>query len=186
MTPNETVAVGVRIDTDLHKGLAVIATRHYRPGQVVVIGRAVRVVPQRTTHSFQVDWHTHVDLDQPARSINHSCDPNTGIQDNDHGGFDFVALRPINPGEEITWDYETSEYRSIAVPHCRCGAVDCRMVIRGFHHRRHDPQWRPSHLAYYLRGDAIAQTPAVTPRTASTSAASGPVTGRCHGAADRQ
>lgn len=186
MSTNETIAAGVRVDTKLHKGLIVVTTQHCHPGQVVIIGRAVRVVPCRTSHSFQVDRNTHVDFAAPACYINHSCDPNTGIRDNDHGGFDFIALREIAPGEELTWDYETSEYISIAVPRCLCGSANCRKVIRGFRHRHNDPSWRPSHLADYLRGAATAQTPAATPRVTSTSVASGPVTGRCHGDAERQ
>lgn len=186
MTRNKHADTDVIIDKDPHKGLRVITNRHYTTGDVVVIGRPVRVVPHRTTHSFQVGWDTHVDLDEPARRINHSCDPNTGIRDNHHGGFDFIALRDIDTGEEITWDYETSEYVSIAVRHCLCAAGNCRTVIKGFHHRREDPRWRPTHLANYLRGVTTVNAPTISPRTARATVASGPVTGRCHGAADRQ
>lgn len=143
----------VRIVVDHEKGLCVIATEPHRLGQSVVIGRAERVVAARTNHSFQVGWSTHVDLTTPARYINHSCDPNTGIRDNQWGGFDFIALREIASEEEITWDYETSEYVSIAVSECRCGAPRCRSVIRGFSYRRSDPAWRPTHLAAYLRDE---------------------------------
>lgn len=186
MTSEETVTANVHIANDTQMGLAVVATRQFPSGRVVVIGRATRVVPYRTTHSFQVGWETHVDLDEPACYINHSCDPNTGIRDNDYGGFDFIALRDIAPNEEITWDYETSEYLSIAVPRCLCGTANCRKMIRGFRERRTDPQWQPTHVANYLRGEATAHTPAAIPRIASTSVASGPVTGRCQADADRQ
>ena len=176
----------VRIETHSYKGRMVVALRAIRRGDLVIIGRAVQVVPHRTTHSFQVDWTTHVDLDAPARYINHSCDPNTGIQDNRHGGFDFIALRDIAPTDEITWGYETSEYVSIAVTHCLCGAPNCRRAIHGFQHRRHDPNWRPTHLANYLRDETTVNAPMATPRMTSTNVASGPVTGRCHRAAERQ
>lgn len=185
MTSDVTTAA-VRIETHARKGRMVVAVHAIRPGDLAVIGRVVEVVAQRTTHSFQVGWDTHVDLDEPARCINHSCDPNTGIQDNSHGGFDFIALRDIAPTEETTWDYETSEYVSIAVAHCLCGAANCRTAIRGFQHRRHDPLWRPTHLANYLREETTVNALTARPRTTSTSVASGPVTGRCHGAADRQ
>lgn len=186
MIPKGTAMTDVRIAADPKKGLEVVATRQFPSGHVVVIGRPTRVVPHRTTHSFQVDWETHVDLDEPACYINHSCNPNTGIRDNDYGGFDFIALRDIAGDEEITWDYETSEYLSIAVPRCLCEAASCRKVIRGFRERRTDPHWQPHHIANYLRGETAAHTPAVTPRIASISAASGAVTGRCQGDADRQ
>ena len=160
---------GIRIDSDEHKGLTVVATRLFQPNEVVVFGGAGQVVPERTNHSFQTGLHTHVDMAPPACYLNHSCDPNTGVVDNDQGGFDFVALREIATGEEITWDYETSEFISIAVPHCRCGAANCRGVIRGFLYRCSDSAWQPTHLAGYLRRgtDAKARTGAV--HTASTN-----------------
>ncbi|MGH3588171.1 MAG: SET domain-containing protein-lysine N-methyltransferase [Pseudonocardia sp.] len=136
---------------DPDKGRCVVATMRFAPGQTVVVGAVERVVPARTNHSFQVGWDTHVDLTSPARDINHSCDPNTGIRDNDGGAFDFVALREIAPDDEVTWDYETSEYVSIAVSRCLCGEARCRSVIRGFSHRRGDRSWQPTHLAGYLR-----------------------------------
>lgn len=179
-------AFGVKIINDGHKGLSVVATQPFHTTQVVIISRVVRVVPHRTNHSFQTDWNRHVDLNSPACYINHSCDPNVGIRDNSHGGFDFVALREITLQEEVTWDYETSEYTSIAVPRCLCGAANCRKVIRGFQCRRDDPSWKPTHLAYYLRGNTQVHTPAKIPRTISINAASGPVSGRCQAAADRQ
>ncbi|MGH8963736.1 MAG: hypothetical protein ACRDXB_00130 [Actinomycetes bacterium] len=108
------------------------------------------------------------------------------MHDNSHGGFDFVALREITPSEEITWDYETSEYTSIAVSRCLCGTMNCRKVIRGFQHRRDDPSWQPTHLARYLRGDTQAQIPTRTPRASNTRAASGPVSGLCQAEAERQ
>lgn len=186
MTSDLTTVADVRIDNHVKKGRMVVAARSYEPGDAVVVGRAIEVVPQRTNYSFQVDWDTHVDLDEPARCINHSCDPNTGIQDNQHGGYDFIALRHIASAEEITWDYETSEYVSIAVSSCLCGAANCRTKICGFEHRRNDPRWQPTHLADYLRGATMASVPTATPRTAKTTVASGPVNGRCQGDAERQ
>lgn len=186
MIPEETVTVDVRIADDARKGLTIVAARRFSYGHVVVVGRPARVVPCRTAHSFQVDWDAHVDLDAPACYINHSCDPNTGICDNDYGGFDFIALRDIAQNEEITWDYETGEYVSIAVPCCLCGTANCREVIRGFRERITDPHWQPIHVANYLRGDASVHIAAVTARIARTTVASGPVTGRCQGDADRQ
>src|SRR5580704_12730305 len=99
----------VRIVTSEHKGRAVVALRRFRPTEIVIIGHAVSVVPESTTHSFQKDWDTHVELDAPARFMNHSCQPNTGVVDNSHDGYNFVALQEIQPDDELTWDYETTE-----------------------------------------------------------------------------
>lgn len=114
------------------KGRSVFARRRFLAGETVVIGRIVRVVPQRTRYSFQLDWDLHVDLDEPAHLLNHSCDPNLGIKRNQFGGYNFAAIRTIKPGEELCWDYAMTEYISIAVNYCRCGSQHCRKTIRGW------------------------------------------------------
>lgn len=151
----------VRVVTSEHKGRAVVALRRFRPAELVVIGRAVCVLPDRTTHSFQKDWDTHVELDAPARFMNHSCRPNTGVVNNRHDGYNFVALQEIQPSDELTWDYETTEYVSIAVPRCLCATKECRTRIHGYRFRCQDESWRPTHLARYLSDQHAA--PPLTP-----------------------
>ncbi|WP_406510427.1 SET domain-containing protein-lysine N-methyltransferase [Streptomyces sp. NBC_00212] len=138
---------GVVVREAVGKGLGVYADRPFAVGELVVRGRVERAAPHRTRHSFQKDWDLHVELDETARSVNHSCMPNTGVVDNTLGGYDFVALVPIPAGQEITWDYETTEYESIAVEDCLCGSSECRGRTRGFRYRT-DPI---RYLAAYLR-----------------------------------
>jgi SET domain-containing protein len=47
-------------------------------------------------------------MDLPGRFINHSCNSNTGIRDNKAGAFDFVTLRKVSSGEQLTWDYSVT------------------------------------------------------------------------------
>lgn len=57
-------------------------------------------------------------MQPPERYLNHSCDPNTSVV-----GQSDVALRDIQPGEEITSDYidlETEKFK------CHCGSSICR------------------------------------------------------------
>jgi len=54
---------------------------------------------------------------------NHSCDPNTWWADD----FTLVARRTIMPGEEVTFDYSTSEsLENPEMPECHCGSPICR------------------------------------------------------------
>eukprot|EP01125_Pyxidicula_operculata_P018897 TRINITY_DN677_c0_g1_i1.p1 TRINITY_DN677_c0_g1~~TRINITY_DN677_c0_g1_i1.p1 ORF type:complete len:213 (+),score=47.71 TRINITY_DN677_c0_g1_i1:269-907(+) len=54
---------------------------------------------------------------------NHSCDPNTWWYDD----FTLVARRDVAEGEELTFDYATSESEpNPAMPMCLCGASVCR------------------------------------------------------------
>lgn len=144
--------MSVIIRVTRHKGRGVFANRFFMPGELVVRGRMLKGLSERTTHSFQVDFDTHVELDEPARVINHSCDPNLGIQDNEFGGYDFIALCAIQKGEEVTWDYETSEYISIAVKRCCCGAAECRRTIIGFQYREEALRKKyETYIAGYLK-----------------------------------
>lgn len=59
----------------------------------------------------------------PAKFINHSCDPNCEAQII-RGVIWFVALRDIPSGEEITFNYgyDVEHWREHP---CRCGAPNC-------------------------------------------------------------
>ncbi len=61
--------------------------------------------------------------------VNHCCEPNTGIK----GQISLVALRNIEVGEEITFDYGTVIYQNEGAPYyelkCECGAKNCRKKI---------------------------------------------------------
>jgi len=58
--------------------------------------------------------------------FNHSCDPNAGMQ----GHLLFVALRDIQPGEEVTYDYvmTDADLDEYSFP-CHCGAPHCRKIV---------------------------------------------------------
>lgn len=58
----------------------------------------------------------------PADWINHSCDPNAGLS----GQIALVAMRPIDPGEEICFDYAMSDSSSYDEFDCHCGTERCR------------------------------------------------------------
>lgn len=58
--------------------------------------------------------------------INHSCEPNAFMKIlYDH--ILFIALRDIEPGEEITIDYESTLHSDSKK--CICGAKTCRGTI---------------------------------------------------------
>jgi len=60
--------------------------------------------------------------EDPMRFTNHACSPNARLTIRD-GRVEFYALRPIEPGEEITVNYgETHHEGTLA---CRCGAPNC-------------------------------------------------------------
>ncbi len=62
-----------------------------------------------------------------AWQMNHSCQPNVGF----NAAEDFVAMRAIQRGEELCWDYAFGESNPKFRMRCRCGAAGCRGVVTG-------------------------------------------------------
>ena len=62
-----------------------------------------------------------------AQYINHSCDGNMKSY-SVHGHIYLSSLRPIEAGEELTYDYNIDE--EFNVP-CVCGAENCRGKLGG-------------------------------------------------------
>jgi hypothetical protein len=117
--------------------LGVLATVDFRAGESVVriTGRDVAVP---TRYTLQVAHGVHVDAEpDPSRPqgypdwrfCNHSCEPNVALR-----GRAFVALRAIASGEEITFDYDSTEWDMAAPFACECGSRRCRRTIRGYRH----------------------------------------------------
>lgn len=92
--------------------------------------------------------------EQLVDHFNHSCDPNAGFK----GQIFLVAMRDIDAGEEITFDYamtlaeapnpEEFPY-SLA---CECGLASCRKTITDRDWRREDLQERyAGYFQYYIQ-----------------------------------
>lgn len=138
-------------------GHGLFATRPIGRGETLLRIEG-RVQPTPTRYSIQLDDGTHVECEEgldeqtlreryPWRFLNHSCEPNARI-----AGRTLVAQLSIAEGEEITFDYTTTEAQMAEPFDCRCGATQCLGTIRGFAHlndtQRHA---RASLLAPHLR-----------------------------------
>ncbi len=118
----------------------VFTSRPYTKGSIVVSSNLAEPGSKAKpcSHSIQTNVNEHIMMDAPAILINHSCDPNVGVamQLNEGGSYDFVALRDIQEGEELRFDYETTEYVVGAFEDCMCGADNCRGNIKGFKYNK--------------------------------------------------
>jgi hypothetical protein len=77
---------------------------------------------------------------------NHSCDPNIGVK----GQIVFVAMRDIQPEEELTHDWAMTDDDTHEMD-CRCGVPICRKVVTGQDWRRHDLQEKyRGYMSWYL------------------------------------
>ena len=115
------------------KDQGLFARRGYEPGAWIlpITGRRVA---GRGEYTIQLDATTHIEPDAPLRFSNHSCTPNMGIKTDSAGRPGFYAMRRIQRGEELTWDYAMSEldFDCEGSPQsfrCACGTRNCRGLI---------------------------------------------------------
>ncbi len=81
------------------------------------------------TYLFGVGDGTQViDGHSMAMFVNHSCDPNCETEETD-GHVWIQAMRDIQPGEELTYDYYLYDGDDEAP--CYCGAKNCRGTMYG-------------------------------------------------------
>lgn len=92
-----------------------------------------KTVDDNHTFLFIVDRGVVIDggtNGNDARFINHSCDPNCESVIDDRRVF-IEAIRTIQPGEELTYDYQIGRDKEDPpnideIFACRCGASACR------------------------------------------------------------
>jgi hypothetical protein len=145
--------VGIVLKDGVH---GVIATEPIGIGETILEIRGV-FVDRPSRYSLQVEDNLHVGLpgvegltgnpdDHPWRYLNHSCAPNAVVS-----GLALVAIKPIGRWEEVTFDYNTTEFELSTPFACRCGHCD-GTVIRGFKFLEADRQrGLYSRLAAHLR-----------------------------------
>jgi uncharacterized protein len=118
------------------EGKGVLAKRDFKKGDIVFIlkGQITHwIVKDEKTSSAGPNWigiahNVWLDPAYPYMYLNHSCDPNIGIK----GKVTFIALRNIKKGEEVVFDYSTTEDDLFwELPFkCMCKAKNCRSRIR--------------------------------------------------------
>lgn len=134
------------------KGYGSVASEPIAAGEVVAAfgGRCVTrdefdLLPaSQQVRSVQIDEYLYMagtPEPEPADFINHSCDPNCVIS----GNVVLVARRDILVGEELGYDYATTDGSDYDEFECVCGTVLCRGKISG-----HD--WMLPELQLRYRG----------------------------------
>lgn len=139
-----------------HGEYALVADRPVETGELLMeIDGVLSDGPSR--YSVQVGRDLHIappaDVTREDRRerylwrfLNHSCLPSAVLV-----GRRLVAARPIAAGEELSFDYNTSEYEMAEPFRCRCGHCD-GAEIRGARFLSPDERSRREHLlASHLR-----------------------------------
>jgi hypothetical protein len=99
-------------------------------GGEVVTGKMLNAMSEdkhRLSIQIEEDLYLVTANEGPADWVNHSCNPNAGLL----GQVVLVALRDIRVGEEICFDYATSDGSPYDEFECGCGAKTCRHHVTG-------------------------------------------------------
>ena len=144
---------------DVAGGHAVYALSVIEPGELIGVwsGRIIArddldSLPEAIRHhTVQIEeelFLASVRADEPPDFINHSCEPNAGLD----GQIAIVALRRILAGEEVTIDYAMCDGSPYDEFDCACGAATCREKVTGDDWRNPDLWERyEGHFSPYLQ-----------------------------------
>lgn len=128
-------------------GVGVFAREAIKAGERLSVWSGIIVAAERLDdlpdwqkkRSVQVEEDLYLvttRADEPADFFNHCCDPNAALD----GQITLRALRDIAPGEEVCFDYATSDGSPYDEFECACGAPNCRGTITGDDWQRPDLQ----------------------------------------------
>ncbi|MGH9932330.1 MAG: SET domain-containing protein-lysine N-methyltransferase [Pyrinomonadaceae bacterium] len=122
----------------------------------VVFALEGEITEHPSKYSVQIGKHKHLeplshdpsDVKSLIHFFNHGCDPSTRINFED---LTVRALRDLEPGEEVTFNYNATEYEMANPFNCHCNSKNCLGYISGFKHLTMNRQMELiSQLAPYL------------------------------------
>ena len=125
------------------KGLGLFADKNFRKGETIIAFKANTVDRAHASEEVvQIDENKFYDTKWlvPEAFINHSCSPNARLG---VAGKRYVAIRNIRKDEEITFDYNTTEWDMVKYGddfECHCGSRNCMKRVRGLKHLSRDQQ----------------------------------------------
>ena len=129
-------AVAVKMRGNGNRG--VFSKESFEPHAIILhLHGSITTRPTRFTIQLSPDCHleapplrdTELELNYAWLFLNHSCDPNGYI---DAADRTLRAFRKIAVGEEITFNYLTTEAKLAAPFTCSCGAANCLGRISGY------------------------------------------------------
>ncbi|GAB4424930.1 MAG: hypothetical protein Kow002_14440 [Anaerolineales bacterium] len=136
-------------------GYGVFAREFIKKGDLLVLwgGRIVSeadldpTMPDFTQRVLQIEEGLFMIQPVPLESsdyFNHSCNPNAGFS----GQIALVAMRDIQAGEEVCFDYAMCDGSPYDEFVCSCGAENCRGNITGEDWKL--PELRERYAGYYM------------------------------------
>ncbi len=125
--------VGFELRETSKKGEGIFAAKAFIIGDIVMTGVIEKRLDGNHSHASQIGKNKYILHAGMITKVNHSCSPNCGISVNETGAHDYVAIKNISIGEEITFDYAMRNYSIDYFPdNCICGSIECRGKITGW------------------------------------------------------
>jgi uncharacterized protein len=133
-------------------GFGTFATRRILEGEMILVFGGPLIDFSETKRRrqwecmpIQIGPNQYIDTQPPGVFVNHSCTPNAGVS----ADRNLIALRQIEQGEEIRFDYSTTMEEGSFTMRCMCGATNCRGIVDDF-------STLPNELkAKYLNGSIV-------------------------------
>lgn len=129
---------GVRAQEVIRKGTyileyvgEVVTDREFKERMHTVYTNDIHHYCLHLDKGLVIDGHR---MGSDCRFVNHSCEPNCEMQKWSVNGLPRMALfamDDIEPGQELTYDYNFSLFNPAEGQVCRCGSKECRGVIGG-------------------------------------------------------
>ena len=131
MRGNPGVKVRVRVGTSRIAGQGLFAVQDIKKGTTILAYTGEKISKKESrqrlargnVYIFELNDRWDIDgegLNNTARSINHSCDPNCLVEKTMRALW-IVALRNITAGEELSYNYGYDAKKHV----CTCGAPNC-------------------------------------------------------------
>ena len=108
------------------------ATVSFSPGDVICKFGAGITQSFATYLTVQTGVDKHITLmPEFLQYINHSCEPNVFFNTTT---FELICLLPLQPGDELTFFYPSTEWDMAQPFVCNCGNTNCLQLINGASH----------------------------------------------------
>jgi|APLak6261679142_1056127.scaffolds.fasta_scaffold00016_20 hypothetical protein len=121
---------GLQVIRSKVEGYGLITTRRRKRGSVITNVEGVLWYAKEKrddTYSLILEPGIFFDMVDQTRWVNHSCEPNVvveaGVTKRGNGWAQLQALRDLEPGEELFYDYALPPELKMK---CRCGTKSCR------------------------------------------------------------
>lgn len=137
--PKPIISSSIELRISAIEGNGMFAKRIILPEEILIVeqglevdGKIVEICEEAGFNTnLCIGWNkylVHAPLNDVSTGyINHSCTPNIGLSND----CTMVAIKAINPGEEIVIDYGLFESDRNWTMKCNCGSTNCRHTITG-------------------------------------------------------